>query len=97
MHKCISLIFAFFLLFFLTSCEMQQEKPRENLSCNDFKSIKIGMTLDQVRAILGPPWKQDLKPDAGYWTYSSSEAGNWIIKFKDGKVIDSTSLGMGCP
>lgn len=96
MHKVIILILLCSLIFFFAFCKSQQQQ-REDLTCNDLKSIKIGMTLDQVRAILGPPLKQDLKPDAGYWIYSSSETGNWIIKFRDGKVVDKTSLGMNCP
>ncbi len=85
------------LICFFAFCESKKEEQiKEDLTCNDFKSIKIGMTLNQVKTILGSPMKQDLKPDAGYWTYTSP-VGTWIIKFKDGKVVDSTSLGMSCP
>jgi len=84
------------ICFFVFCGSKKEEQIKKDLTCNDFKSIKIGMTLDQVKTILGQPMKQDLKPDAGYWTYTSP-AGTWIIKFQNGKVVDSTSLGMGCP
>ena len=73
----------------------KQDKPREDITCEELKSIKSGMTPDQVQAILGPPGGQDIKVGVVHWTYFTPN-GTWIIKFREGKVVDSTSLMGSC-
>ncbi len=88
------LIVLIIIISFSLNCgrETVQEKP---LTCKDVKSIKIGMTPDQVEALLGPPSKKDLKMGVAHYLYQI-EGGIWIIKIQDGKVTESTNLSGNC-
>ena len=88
------LFFAVVLPLVMMSCA-EQKKQRENITCDELKSIQVGMTPEQVQAIIGPPGGQDIKVGVVHWMYMTP-SGTWIIKFREGKVVESTSLVGSC-
>jgi len=74
------------------SKEAVQEHP---ITCDQVKSVKLGMTPAQVEALLGPPFKKDFKRGVVHYLYNTT-TGIWIIKIQEGKVVDSANLSSNC-
>ena len=59
--------------------------PTENKTTNDWRSLKVGMTQDEVRQILGePPHIDDPASDNPIWVYTTKSWGS------DGRVYFGT-------
>ncbi|WP_242278567.1 hypothetical protein [Bacillus cereus group sp. BfR-BA-01313] len=83
--------------------EEKQDKPKNKVGINkeEFVKIQNGMTLDEVRAIIGN--EGELQSEAGEGEYKSSIYGwegergygsNASVTFQDGKVTGKAQFGL---
>ena len=83
-------VVVFLLVFFLNGC-YPWEINRENLN-----KIEIGMTKDQVRQIMGKPYRREAESNLEWWLYDTQGGRGMYfteseyltpLLFEDGKLV----------
>jgi hypothetical protein len=81
--------------------QTQEEVKQDDLTLEKFNRVQIGMTYEEVDAILGENWEIMSKSEFGdtlteriKWKSNELLGGNILLTFRNGQVVSKVQFGL---